>query len=240
FVLFLLGEKDAAIKKLDLILKLDPFERRFYEMGWPNTYSRLRAEFEEGRMFATQEDLKHFKGKLRTAIMAADLYYEMERWEDARERYVRFDRKYGKRLDRVARAYVDLMLAFSASTTRRKTEAYRRFSAFESEKRYYGTPSWPRAMFWLATYYQNKPETRPHAIKCLRRVYETIPKSETGGKALLTIGLYYYNFGDFEKAHEHLQACLREYPGTWMAKGAQNILRALREKRENQQKGVKQ
>lgn len=231
FLLFLLGDKKTAISLLDVILKLDKSERQLYKKGWPNTYSRLKAEFEQDRLFATTEDLKHFKGKLRTAIMVADFYYEIEQWDEAARRYREFDSKWGSKLDLTARAYLDLMLGYTANTTKRRNEAWKYFKKFETNKRYERTPSWPRAMFTLFTMYQSEPKTRKKGLRCLQLVAKKRKGTAIGDRAYYHQGEFYFAFGHYDKAKTVFLNCQDKFKGTWLARGAGQYLSKIEEKK---------
>lgn len=232
FCLFVDGKKEEAIPLLDIILESDPTEREFQKTGWPNSYARFKAEFEADCLFATKEDLKHFKGKAKLAIMIADYYYELEQWGEAAKRYRRFAKEFGEKLDTTAEAYITLMLGFSESTMRSRDKALSYFQKFEGEegKKYRKTPSWSRAMFVLFTFYQNKPETRPKAIKCLDDVRKYSNSDKDKQEAHLFQGIMCYSFGDFKEARKIFQDCIKKYKGTHAGRAASNFMKSIEKK----------
>ena len=190
--LYIAGDKETALELIKVILELDPEERALAQKGWPNSYARLRDEIKHDRMFATKEELSHFKGKMKTQLMVADYYYEIEQWGEAYRRYRRFDREHGAELDTGARAYLDMMLGMAAWDEGRREEAQRLFESFLNERKYARTASWPRVLNLLATFYQGRPETREKTIDVRMKLIKHYGDSREGWKQKLALGTYHY------------------------------------------------
>ncbi|MDO9542492.1 MAG: hypothetical protein Q7J98_09235 [Kiritimatiellia bacterium] len=223
---FIMGKNKEALEMLNVILEVDNTERLNYEQGMPNSYSRLKAEFEQERMFATAEELKSFSGKARVAIMAADYYYEMEQWKEAAERYGRIDREMRKDLNLKARAYLDFMLGNCIVMTEHNADkALKYFGKFRQE--YRNTPTWPRAMMAIFMAYQNKGEY-DKALSTLKEIYRKMPKSEWGMRAYYHQGEFLYSRKQHEKAQEIFKTCLKQYADTWLARGSGQYLEKIK------------
>ena len=80
---FIMGKTKEALEMVNIILEVDDAERMNYEQGMPNSYSRLKTEFEQGRMFATAEELKSFSGKAWVAIIVATI---IMKWNNGKTR----------------------------------------------------------------------------------------------------------------------------------------------------------
>ncbi len=206
-LLFIGGDPKSAVARLDIILKLDEKERLLFKSGWPNSYSRLKAEFEQERMFATAEDLNHFRKKAKVAIIVADFYYELELWEEAAVRYRQVDTVGGRNLDTTARAYLDLMLGYTGDIGGRN-ERWHYFKRFESVKAYRKTPSWPRAMLSLFSMYQGDPKTRNRALHCIRELQAQYRGKPEGRRALYHEAEFHLAFGRIKQAESIFNQCL--------------------------------
>ncbi|MFH1968804.1 MAG: hypothetical protein ABIJ53_00640 [Verrucomicrobiota bacterium] len=227
---FIMGKTKEALEMLDVILDVDLAERMNYERGKPNSYSRLKAEFEQGRMFATAEELKSFADKARVAIMVADYYYEMEQWQEAAERYKRIDREMRKHLNLKARAYLDFMLGkCTVMTEHNDDKALKYFVKFRQE--YRNTPTWPRAMMAIFMAYQNKCED-DKAFNTLKAIQRRIPKTEWGQQAYYYQGEFLYSRGQKKEAQEIFETCQKKFAGTWLARGAGQYLESIKAKEE--------
>ena len=232
--LFLLGERESALNDIEEILKSSPFERKMYQIGYPNTYSRLKKAFETGTMFATKEELSAFKGKERTAVMVAGYYYEIEDWEKSFELFLRYREEFGKSFNKNANAYFDLMIGnlHLILGTLRKSKEYERkgieiLSVF-SRKEYESTPSWPRGVFALFSRLQSEKGRQEDALELLRRVSNKIPESEYGKRAYYHQGEYLYNvLKRTKEAKMIFKTVIEKYPGTWLARGAEQYLKEI-------------
>jgi|GEM_PF-2239675 len=227
---FIMGKTKEALEMLNVILDVDLAERANYQQGMPNSYSRLKAEFEQGRMYATAEELKSFTGKVRVAIMVADYYYEMEQRKEAAQRYFRIDREMRKDLNLKARAYLDYMLGNCTLVTEYNNDkALTFYEKFRYE--YRNTPTWPRAMMATFTAYQNKGEY-DKALNTLKEIQRKAPKSEWGKRAYYHQGEFLYARGQKKKAQEIFEVCLKRYADTWLARGAGQYLEKIKAKEE--------
>lgn len=228
--LFIMGKSKDAIGLLNIILDVDYAERMLRDQGMPNSYSRLKAEFEQGRMFATAEELKSFTGKSRPAIMVADYYYEIEQWQEAAERFRRIDREMRKGLSLKARAYLDFMLGNCAMITENNGDkALKYFSKFMDE--YKNTPTWPRAMMAIFSVYQNKGEF-DKALNTLKEVQRRMPDAESGKMAYYHQGEFLYAKGRKTEAQKIFETCQKKYAATWLARGAGQYLEMIKTKEE--------
>lgn len=108
----------------------------------PNSYSRLNADFNQARMFATSEELTNFKGKIRTAVIVGDYYYEMEDWDKAFDIYTYYDRKFGDKLNLRARAYMDYDLGNLYLIKENDKKGLEYLSKFEGKKYECAKRSW--------------------------------------------------------------------------------------------------
>ena len=134
--------------------------------------------------------------------MVADYYYEIEQWEEARKRYRQFYSEHWSKLDVTARAYLDLMLGYTSQhgpdADKAVTFAY--FNKFTEVKEYYATPSWERAMLWLATYYQNDPKTHYKSIAVRKKVIAKQGKTRDGWGTTVDLGIFYYAWNRYDEA----------------------------------------
>lgn len=223
---FIMGRTKEALEMVNIILEVDDAERMNYERGMPNSYSRLKAEFEQERMFATTEELKSFAGKARAAIIVADYYYEIEQWKEAVERYCRIDREMRKELNLKARAYLDFMLGNCAVMTEHNNDkALKYFGKFGHE--YRNTPTWPRAMMASFMVYQNKCEY-DKAMSTLKDVYRKMPDTEWGKRAYYHQGEFMYARDQKKESQKIFETCLNKYAGTWLARGAGQYLEKIK------------
>ncbi|EFK95828.1 secreted protein [sediment metagenome] len=219
---FILGNKEAAIAGLDIILSTDVHEKRLVENKMPNSYFRLKSEFNQDRMFATKTDLKHFKEPVRTKIIIADYYYEIEKWPEALHRYRQIDVQSGRELDETARAYLDLALGYSSGAIGLAEESLSHFMKFETL--YENTPSWPRAMFHLFAHYQNEVQTHPKALVCLQRIQDKMPRTAFGRDAHIFKGIFFFSFGEVNRAKTIFEECIDKYPTTTTERCAKQYL----------------
>jgi len=223
---FIMGKTKEALEMVNVILDVDLAERMNYEQGMPNSYSRLKAEFEQGRMYATAEELKSFSGKARVAIMVADYYYEMEQRKEAAQRYSRIDREMRKDLNLKARAYLDYMLGNCALVTEYNNDkALAFYKKFGQE--YRNTPTWPRAMMAIFTAYQNKGEY-DKALNILKGIQRRMPDTEWGKQAYYHQGEFLYARDQKKESQKIFETCLQKYAGTWLARGAGQYLEKIK------------
>lgn len=191
--------------------------------GWPNSYNRLKEEFEQDRLFATKEDLKYFKGDLKTQLMVADFYYEIEQWEKAAYRYRKIDRVYGDKLNTVARAYLDMILGHSAQHEKKYDLAVSYFSKFE-ERQYENTPSWERVMLVLFTYYQNDQKTHGKALACLKAVEKKFKGKLQGWRAYYHQGEFHFAWKNFTEAKKIFNDVQSRCDINWLLRGSSQYL----------------
>ena len=207
---FLDGRTTEAVDELWVITALDETEERQWKVGLPNSYSRLRGGFEEGRLFATQEDIRHFRGTAKIQLLIADYYYELEQWHEAKRRYARIHEEHYDRLDTTAKAYLDLVRAHCEMLTGGSKTAFPMFKKFETQ--YRNTPSWDRAMSVLFSYYQNKPETYDKAADALLQIYDKMPDTAKGRHTLVMLGVFYHCKGRYGEAVKTFELCLEKCP----------------------------
>jgi tetratricopeptide (TPR) repeat protein len=224
---FIMGKTTEALAMVNIILKLDDAERMNYERGMPNSYSRLKTEFEKGKMFATAEELKSFTDKSRVAIIVADYYYEMEQWKEAADRYGRIDWEMRKHLNLKACAYLDFMLGnCTVMTEHNDDKALKYFGKFRNE--YRNTPTYPRAMMAMFMAYQNKGEY-DKALNTLKEIQRKAPRSEWGKRAYYHQGELLYARGQNKEAQEIFEVCLKQCADTWLARGAGQYLEKIKD-----------
>lgn len=223
---YMKGNTEEAVKHVGIIPHVDEAERRSFETGWPNSYSRLKAEFEQGRMFATKEELSSFEGEARTAIMVADYYYEIEQWREAAKRYRDIDRTMRRKLSKNARAYLDFMLANSLRLVEKdRVGSLAYLHKFRDE--YKDTPTWPRGMFALFNVYEYTAGYEDKALGVLKEVHNRMPDDKMGKRAYYHQGEYLYGKGRYNEAREIFEECLVRYEGTWLARGAGQYLERI-------------
>lgn len=232
FCFFILGEKEQALKEIEIILEVDETERAFHNKGWPSNYGRLRDEFIADRLFATKEDLANFKGKMKTQLMVADYYYEMEQWGEAIIRYREFDRQHGDKLNTIARAYIDLMLGYCAQHEKDYATALTYFGKFETDRSYYNTPSWERALITLAVHYQNRKETHNRTIELWHKVIKKQGNTENGWYSRLNFGTFYYSWKYYDEAEVIYKDILKNCKIDWIRRGATQWMEKLLAERE--------
>jgi len=207
---FIDGKKEEAIDELWVITAFDEEEKKQWKIGMPNSYSRLRRGFEDGRLFATQEDIRHFESIAKIQLLTADYYYELEQWLEAKKRYTRIYEEHYDRLSTTAKAYLDLVRAHCEMLTGGYKTAFPMFKKFETQ--YEHTPSWNRALSVLASYYQNKPETYDKAEATLWKIYNKMPDTPKGRHTLVLIGIFNHCKGRNEKAIEAFTLCQEKCP----------------------------
>ena len=232
---FIMGDKETAQELVKVILEVDAVEKNFEDKNMPNSFARLNDEFKTGRMFATQEDLKHFKGKMKTQLLVADYYYEIEQWPEAAKRYRQFDKEWGDNLDKVVRNYVDMMLGYSAQTEKRMDVAIACFEkVFKNGK---NTPSWPRTAFTMYTYLQNFDKTEDRAFEILQEVFKVMgPNTDEGMYAYVFQGIHLYCKGKLVEARAHFQKMLKNYGNSVYCRSAKHYLQKV-EARLQKEKG---
>lgn len=230
---FISGDRKKALEDLDIILQADEKERGAYQAGMPNSYSRLKSEFEAGRMFCTPEELAAFTGIERTALLVAEYYFELEKWEEAKRHYERLDKTLRPQLNRRACAYLDFMLGNCALMAGHQGEALKQFQKFETV--YRRTPTWPRAMFGLYNLYQYIPEKKTEALAYLRKIHTEMPDTEFGQRAYFHEGEFWYANGKPDKAKPIFQECRKKYKGTWLEKGSEHYLAKMESEPQQQQ-----
>ena len=224
---FIRGEKAPALEDIRIILEVDEAELAARRTGFPNSYSRLKAEFEQGRMFATREELDLFKGRERTALMVAEYYFEIEDWQTAARLYRKFNRENRDRLGLAAKAYLDYQLGNCALMGEGdRTEAYELFLRFD--KTYAHTPTWPRAMMSLFSLAQSRPGGQDAALGYLQRISKRLPSSTWGREAVYHQAEYLFVRGNFPAARKLFETCLEKEKGSWMARGSEQYLEKIR------------
>lgn len=237
FCLYLMGKKEEAFPKLEIILSHDVYDRQYYLTGWPNAYSRFKSGFELDKMYADRDEIDAFPaGDARWKLWIAEWYYQMEFWNEAYWRYREIDRLYRKSLNRIASSYLDLILAQCEVSVGTVESAYPLFSVFEKKKEYYGTRAWERAMIWLSVaYYQRFPRGTKEWEKSqeyLMEIYRLNPKSTKGLHMLASVGLGYFVVGDYKRAQEIFEKCLKEGKGTWVERAVRSFMEKELEPRE--------
>jgi hypothetical protein len=75
---FIKGDGERALKALKAIVKYEPLENAMWRSGRPNSYSRLLGDYGRGHLRALPEEIALYKGRLRTALLLGDFYYETE------------------------------------------------------------------------------------------------------------------------------------------------------------------
>ena len=228
-----MGDKETAQELVKVILEVDQVERELFENKLPNSFSRLNSEFTKDRLYATKEDLKHFKGKIKTQIMVADYYYEIEQWDEAYRRYREFERDNGDKLDTVARAYLDMMLGAAAWDEGKREEALKYLRGFEENDKYLATPSWPRAQDFIVCIYQSKPETRDRCVDILKRVIKYHGNTKEGIVAQIDLGNFYFAFKRDKEAKEVFEQIVNKKVDPGYIFVANDFLKKIAERQTN-------
>lgn len=143
---FIEGKIESAVLNLNAILKFDLEERRLHEMGLPNSYDRLVNGMRSGRLNATDTELNLFKNEAKFALIAAEIAYEMEDWEEAARLYAAVSLKYGDGLAKDAQSYLRFMRGSTLLMTGNEKEAVKEFQAVAEDQK---CPTYPRAMWCL-------------------------------------------------------------------------------------------
>jgi tetratricopeptide (TPR) repeat protein len=224
---YILGNKEQALEDIKVIIRNSPEERKNFEAGWFNSYSRLRDEFKEGRMFATKEELAQFKGKVKTAVMVADYYYEIEDWNRAFELYTFYRELYGSKFNKKANAYFDYVLGNLYLLRKEDEKGFTLLEKFDG-KLYEDTATWPRAIFALFSRYQTMKGKEEYALELLRRVHKKIPDDIMGKRAYYHQAECLFSRKRYDEAIPIFEDVMKKYPGTWLAQGASQYLDEIR------------
>ncbi len=220
---FVLGNKEQALEDIKVIIRNSPEEKKNFERGWFNSYSRLKSEFEQDRMFATKEELSQFKGKARTAVMIADYYYEIEDWNTAFELYCLYRELFGNKFNKKANAYFDYVLGNLYLLKKQDNMGFALLEKFDG-KLYEDTPTWPRAIFALFSRYQTMNGKEEYALELLRRVHEKMPDDIMGQRAYYHQAECLFSWKRYDEATPIFEDVIKKYPGTWLARGAGQYL----------------
>jgi len=148
---FLHGKVEDAIIDLDAIAKIDAADAVLTQANQPSNYLRLRDGYRSGRLYATKEELRLFRGKQMTKLAQAELLFEMERWEDAIAAYDRVADTSMGGLSLNAKAYLDFARASALVFAGKKDLALKFTAGFSgSNPDYINAPSYWRAQFLVA------------------------------------------------------------------------------------------
>lgn len=84
-------------------------------------------------------------------------------------------------------------------------------------------------MFALFSVYQceDDEKKRNKALELMECVYNKMPDTEYGKRALLVQGEFLYCKGYPQRAKKKFTEIIKKYPGTWQAKGAGHYLKEL-------------
>jgi len=224
---FLDRDVDGALGDVKIILELDPHDRELFETGMLSNYQRLRDGYRSGGLHATDEELALFSGRLRTAVLVADLHFEMERNRAAIKRYRRLP-DHWRGLDAGQRAYLTYAMA-RAYTLDRQFEWGEALldPFFERGHPFTRTPSWPRAAILKADY-ESKQEDR-------LAVYELIVGQYGdefwGRKAMQRAAMNLYawrRYKDLAPMLDHLEQAAQKYNDDFRL----TVVRKLRKRME--------
>lgn len=228
---FIMGDKEMAQKLIKVILEVDSAERALAEQGWPNSYGRLRDEFDDDRLFATKEELSHFKGKMKTRLMVADYYYEIEQFDKAHQLYREFDRDCGDQLDNAARAYLDMMLGLACQYEDKMEQAMKYFKAFDDVNgKYAHTPTWQRMQWVLIGYYEenkNGNRNRDYCHEIYRRLIVRCGNTKERWMAQVDYGAFNLAWEDYDKAEPLLQEIIDKCPFKEIVDSAQRSMNEI-------------
>ncbi len=228
--LYIEGRPEEAVKSLAEMLKYDAYEAKLQKLNYPNSYSRLKSEFQLGRMFATEKELSSFKGKHRTAIITADYYYEIEDWKKAEQSYRRINSIMREELNKNARAYLDYMLINFEILRDRREEALKMIDVFNQE---YGkqVPSWANVQMQKFNIIQGYEKRTDEALGLLRQISEAAPDDPLGKYAFYRQAELLYARKRFDEAEKIAMETQKRYKGTWLAKASESMIISINKKK---------
>ena len=148
---FVRGDSEAAVQDLQVLLDVDPEERKRAEDHVACNYLRLRDGIREGRLFATKAELALFSGRQVAFIISAEVLFETEQWTLAQAAYAKLGDGLRNSLSLPARAYVDFARASAYILNGNPAAAKPFLKDFDGPNApYRSTPTYWRALFALA------------------------------------------------------------------------------------------
>jgi len=209
FVLSFYSKKESyrekALEDIQVIKEVDPVARELTRQNRASNYLRLRDGYRLGKLFSTKPEQRAFKGdrRLFTALMIADMHYEMEQWGKALTAYRRLINRFagGDRgsLPQDQQAYLTYVIGNCHAMQGREDKGQKMLETFLD--RYQNTPTWPRVMLTLDNYYAFSSKK----YKVLKMVYNRMPDTKYGERALMTLGQWRYTREDYEKAKKYFR-----------------------------------
>jgi TolA-binding protein len=209
---FMKGDNKQALKAAKGVILYEPLEKKLYSSNEPNSYNRLVRGYTLGWMRCRPEELALFSGKLRTAALLGDFYYEIEDEPKCLEiRRNLVNGKYGK-LNREQTASAKYRLAEILYRMFKIKEARKVLSEFE--KKYSSTLMYPTAMIGLGNICSGS--TNPDIIREALKFYQKALK-KAGSKrhihdAMYNIAAMYYRLGKTKKALAAYKKLYAKYP----------------------------
>lgn len=177
------GGKEEALSHLSNAMRFDQFDVSKTERGTPSNFLRLRDGIQRGRFYGTAEELRCFQGDKFPMAIIAEWAFECERWQEALTRYDELAKTPGLSVE--ANAYLDYARGCALLFMDRKKEALIKLTEFSvKSSKYKNTPSFPRAIFALASTKDKPDEIADFLLNSLPSLLD----KEYRIRALLKIG----------------------------------------------------
>ena len=202
--------REKALQDIKIINQVDAQSKRMTETGFPSNYTRLRDGYKIGKLFSTKAEQKHFHDDRNkfTALMVADFHYELERWGEAEQMYRRLVNRFAhgnrRNLPTNEEAYLTYVIGNCMNMQDRDEKAKHMLETFH--RRYKDTPTWPRVMLTIDSYYTFS----DRKYKVLKKVYRRMPNTEYGEEALMALGEWYYVNEEYKRAAKYFKKLKRE------------------------------
>jgi hypothetical protein len=226
--------REKALQDIKIINQVDAQSKRMTETGFPSNYTRLRDGYKIGKLFSTKAEQKHFHDDRNkfTALMVADFHYELERWGEAEQMYRRLVNRFAhgnrRNLPTNEEAYLTYVIGNCMNMQDRDEKAKHMLETFH--RRYKDTPTWPRVMLTIDSYYTFS----DRKYKVLKKVYRRMPNTEYGEEALMALGEWYYVNEEYKRAAKYFKKLKRETTYEIHKKAANSFLDRV-EKRQSEE-----
>lgn len=220
-----MGDQQAALELLRTVANADPHQRQLEAKGYPSIAHRLADDIKERRFFATQEEIAAFPARVRPRLLVAELAYETERYDDARNLYEEIRKDFGDRLGAAALAYLDYhqAIALVAKDRARALDLLGSIAAMDPIK----VPTWHRARMDLFVLTQTLAPDGGGCLKHLDAIMEKLPGSLPALQAAYTKASFLAARDRRREATDLFRTIMKCAPGTWMAEGSARFLQEM-------------
>ncbi|MBN8523796.1 MAG: hypothetical protein J0M02_00515 [Planctomycetes bacterium] len=214
------GHVDEALALLPLINQLDPHQQVLAQRGWPTIERRLRDDVREGRFFATTAEMAVFPKTAMPKLVMAELAYETERYDRARDLYVQLRDDFDGSLNPSALAYLDYHRAIELAATRRRDslQILRAIAADPS------LASWTRAKMDLFIMTQTMDADGGGALQHLDDILAARPRTPEAARALYVKASFLTARKRYADAARLFEMIRRKADQPWLVAGATRFL----------------